>query len=519
VCAAEARGPHPQAPRRRNGLGDTHERLNFILRVGRALGRAAFLWADSEADPSGPPRARHVNAERVVRPYTRGMFDPGAYVNGFGGVKWRWSASRREAAEARHPGAAWLFLHYECMRYGDGGCTHSQVRFGDNASVALDADTKDARETAQRVFAFLNEHFRHHPLLRLQTSLQGDLTPESRLPDVCPRGFNAAPPPHCDQYCESFFNWRPNRKTWVALRPHLAKMDGWKATVGLTVRTGTADHYGALPEVLQRSLLAGANGSAAAIAARLETLFAPCPPGTVPFRRDKQVGERACVNWNSDEPAAPPPSLQLAARCGGRHGGAEDSPPLYGESGGPLGAFIDCGARAAQALAAASGGDEEARAAWGVMLFSDAPAVKCLLEGSELARQGHAHVTPTAPGHVQYAPDGPVLHAVGRMTLVDWYLIGLLDWQLVVLGSAFGGSTNVRRKTSPRQPEGSGLSAMHRGFERWFEAGRENFLGRGVDVATLETLSSTSHICPVTQFSNTKIFELYEQAGDRRYEG
>lgn len=29
-----------------NGLGDSHERLNFILRVGRKLNRASFLWAN-----------------------------------------------------------------------------------------------------------------------------------------------------------------------------------------------------------------------------------------------------------------------------------------------------------------------------------------------------------------------------------------------------------------------------------------------------------------------------------------
>jgi hypothetical protein len=324
-------------------------------------------------------------------------------------------------------------------------------------------------------------------------------------------------PSRSDQYCESFFNWRPNRKTWLALRPHLVAMDSWKAVVGLTARTGAADHYGALPEVLLRS---AGNSSLAAIAAPLEALFVPCPPGTVPFRRDKEKGESACVNWNSDETTAPPPSLQLsAAHCGGRFGGGGESAPLFRDTAGPLGAFLDCGARAAAALAAQLGSDDEARQHWGVMLFSDAPAVKCLLEGSALAAAGHAHVTPTAPGHVQYAPDGPVLQAVGRMTIVDWYLIGLLDWQLVVLGSAFGGSTNVRRKTSPRQPEGAALAHMHRGFERWFEAGRENYLGRGVDTATLETLSATSDICPITKFSSVKLHELYMEASDRRYEG
>lgn len=511
--------PFSAPPARRNGLGDTHERLNFLLRTGRALGRAAFLWCDTEADPEGPKRAPYQNAERIVRPYLKGMFDPGAYVNGFGGVKWRWSKGRREAAERAHPGTPWLFLQYECMRVGEGGCVRAHLRFGENSSMIADVDTKDSAETAQRIFTLLNKDFGPYPLIRLQTSVQGDMTPESRLPEVCPRGLGAEPPMHCDQYCESFFNWRPNRKTWVALRPHLSKMEAWKATVGLTVRTGAADHYGALPEVLERS--AAPSLTTTALAAQLEALFAPCDKDSPPYRRDRQVGEQECVNWNSDDPTAPPPSFAIALQCGGTLGSPE-APPMYTESAGPLGSFIECAARASRSLAAqAMGEGAEAGEAWGVMLFSDSPAMKCLMEGAH-SLGNHSHVTPTAAGHVQYAPDGDILHAVGRMTIVDWYLIGLMDWQMVVLGSAFGGSTNVRRKVSPQRPEGSDLDRMHRGFERWFESGRENYLGRGVDLGILSTLSTTSDACPITQYSNAKMFQLYKTVAldnNVRYEG
>ncbi len=78
-----------------NGLGDSHERLNFVLRVGRGLGRAAYLWCDVMADPAGPPRHPGVQPERVVRNHSEGMFDPGAFVTGFGGVSWRWVRARR----------------------------------------------------------------------------------------------------------------------------------------------------------------------------------------------------------------------------------------------------------------------------------------------------------------------------------------------------------------------------------------------------------------------------------------
>ena len=500
-----------------NGLGDTHERLNFLLRVGRSLGRAAFLWTDTGADAEGPQRAPHKQAERVVRPYLTGSFDPGAYVTGFGDARWRWSKSRREAAEKRHPGMQWLFLHYECMRFGDGGCVHVELRLGENATVVVDAQGS-AKEVADAVLSALNDRFRDYPLLRLQVSVQGDLTMESRIPWVCPRGLDEPLREHCDQSCESFLNWRPSRRTWVAMRPHLQAIDAWRAVVGLTVRTGAADHFGALPEVLGRTSQPGSGLVASDLATRLEVLFTPCPEGTAPMRRDKQKGEPQCVHWRSDDPSAPPPSMALAALCGGSTADAS-GPPLFNESTGPFGAFIDCAARAAQGLAADSG-DAEARDAWGVMLFSDSPATKCVLEASGLAASGHAHVTPTAPGHVQYAPAGDALRSVGRMTIVDWYIIGLVDWQLVVLGSAFGGSTNVRRKVSPRQPPGSGLDAMRRGFERWFEVGRENYAGRGVDVATLELLSTTVDGCPLTQTSNRRMYEQYLAAPpDARYEG
>jgi hypothetical protein len=130
---------------------------------------------------------------------------------------------------------------------------------------------------------------------------------------------------------------------------------------------------------------------------------------------------------------------------------------------------------------------------YGVMLFSDAPAFKCWLEGSALGMSGHVSTTPSAPGHVAYAPDGAALHAVAQAAVVDHFVMGLLDALLPVTRSAYGGSAQVRRGAPPRMPRGNGMGApqMAPGLERWFAVGRENLHGAGsarVDDARLAAL-------------------------------
>lgn len=505
-----------------NGLGDTHERLNFLLRVGRGLGRATFLWLDSEADADAgalPGRAAYQTAERITRPATDSMFDPGAHVVGFGGVRWQWRTAARRAVEQAHPNTPWLFLQYECMHFA-GGCLHAQLRHGANGSVVADVKTGSAAETGGLILdALTSGAAAAAPLLRLQLSHQTDLVPEAHLQRVCPSWRGS-----CDQSCESFANWRPGRSLWDALRPHLRVLDRWAGgAVALTVRTGAADHVGALPG----ALLAGrpgarGNGSQAAApvpagaeaAAALGALFAACPAGTPPLSRSRAAGEAPCVNWaprNAAQPAAvafEAPGAAAAAGCGGESAAGGEGLPGLG--GGPLGAYVDCAARLARALAAQRNSSE-----WGVLLFSDAPALKCLLEGGALAAAGHAHVTPSAPGHVQYAPPGGALRRVGLLTLLDWYILGLVDWQLPVLGSAFGRSADVRRKTGPRPlPPASTARAMASGLERWFEAGRENYRGLGVDLSTLQLLLASGPACPVTAAGCERLHDLYAAAAE-----
>ena len=500
-----------------NGLGDTHERLNFHLRVGRALDRAAFLWSSTGADPHGlPGRAAYTTPERVTRPWSDDLFDAGEHATGLGGVAWRWSARQRSKAEAAHPAAAWLWLQYECLHFVSGGCRRAQLRFGENATVLLDvshAGDGAAERTALAVFTELSSGLAaSYPLLRLQMSHQTDFEPEARLPRVCPRPPGAPRSDgHCPQHCESFANWRPTKRTWAALAPHLRALDGMAASVALTARTGVADQIGAKHAALG-ARLSMVDGSMDALARRVGALFTPCPPGTKRFDRAKIANESACVNFDGfgEHPGDPPPSLALARRCGG---GVESEPLLFAGAGdaGVLGAFVECAARSAQAL----GGN--ASAAWGVFLFSDAPALKCLLEASPLGRAGRGHVTPSFPGHVQYAPPGRAMRLIGRSTVVDWYLLGLVDWHLVLLGSAFSASANVRRSLDLRAPPGgehdSSLAKYsRRGVERFFEAGRENYLGLGVQFNECALLCSSARDCPVTWRSVRRMEGVYEEA-------
>lgn len=164
-----------------------------------------------------------------------------------------------------------------------------------------------------------------------------------------------------------------------------------------------------------------------------------CPEGTRKAWRERVPGAEPCVMWSSgiEQPVAVPTPEAAAETCNvapvsslfkvwsprrgcspprlsGRFSSApaERSPPsnpltsAQAESkqvsispssatGGPFGAYIDCAARQARALA---GGSDR----WGVFLMSDAPALKCVAEGSPLAER-HLFVTPTAWGHLQYA--------------------------------------------------------------------------------------------------------------------
>ena len=375
-----------------NGLGDTHERLNFLLRVGRGLQRATYLWLDSTADPGGP--ARKHTGERMVRNHSEQAFDPGQYVQGLGNVHWRWTAAERSAVATAHPGGQkWVSLRYECKKIiADEMCGAVELQDVDSGAVAFSMADASGQAVARAVWAYLNDTLRDAPLLRLELTIQGQLTTESRLPGVCPTE-------HCNQSCESFLNWRPRASLWAALRPHLTVLDRWAGVVALTVRTGAADHFGAMYTALQPN--ASRTQDRESRISRTEAHVWPCQPGVPNFNRNRLPEEAPCVNWISDRAGRPTPTVELARRCGG-HASAAGTQRLFPDSSGSLGAFVECAATMAAAVAAHRGQPD----AWGVAIFTDAPGLKCLLEESSLGGSGRVLVTPSAPGCVAKAPTG-----------------------------------------------------------------------------------------------------------------
>jgi hypothetical protein len=519
-----------------NGIGDSLERYTFALRAGRALRRATFLLLDSCADASAPPRDPPPQHRR------RGgcAFDPGAHVTGFGAVDWRWdgaAAARVRFAQGLPGDAQPVALRYNCekMDYSR-GCLAAFLRHADNASVAVFAEHEsDPGVVAEAVWGFMRDAMDAFGWVRLETTNQGDMTHVARLPWVCaaaghPESSEPLAPGEvergCDLGCESFGNWRPRTRTWAAMRPALAALDGWEGAVGLVLRSGVADHVAAHPSALAAAA-ASAPESADAFAQRLAALFTPCANGTQAYSRELADGEAPCVNYASDRPDATPPSLDDAARCG-----AEGPPPAHdapsGEllsvAPGPLGAYIACATHAAHALAGGAASASPLAATvkrrYGVMVFSDAPAFKCLLENSALARAGHAAATPSAPGHVGYAPDGPALYAVAQAAIVDHFVMGLVDALIPITRSAYGGAANLRRASEARVPRGAGMyaAAMQPGFERWFAVGRENLHNGGhvrVDAARLAALLAAplgAGGCPVTAGSVAHAAEAYTRS-------
>lgn len=422
------------------------------------------------------------------------------------------------------------------------------------------------------------------PLLRIELSDQKDCEDASRLPwAVSAAGHNPADPAavgswrggaHGDEVsggggarygapsaaaprllrtdlrCETWAAWRPRPPLWRALRPALAAMEPWGGgLVALLARTGGADHLGAaaaaaLAPPTRAERLAGRRAGVAGFGLALGRLFEPCggegAAALGPRQRFAPAGGAPCATWDdalraSGKGRAHPPASGDVAGCAG---GSAATAPAHAAAAalvnaslaaapGPLGAFLGCAFAAAAATAAndPGGGPPYGPPGHGVLLFSDAPALKCLLEGvaAEVAAAAaapagngsdsgssstppFAAVTPSFPGHVQYAPDG-VLPRVSLAALVDHYLLGLVDVSLPLTNSAFVGTAALRCLLPVRPPPGLAAGwpppAFAPACERWFAAGRENVQGgAGVNVSTLRLLTTTAGgRCPVTRRS------------------
>jgi len=185
----------------------------------------------------------------------------------------------------------------------------------------------------------------------------------------------------------------------------------------------------------------------------------------------------------------------------------------------PLGPLLGCAAAAAQSVAGSQ--------PWGLVVLSDAPALRCLVEASPLAAAGRVLVTPMAPGSTLYAPGGHALQAAGLTAVVDHYLMTLLDVVLPLTASAFTGTSSARRFLPDRYPPGSelhGPGAPGGAFEQWFDWGRENMEGLAHvpdwlngpgEAPTLRLLSATHAGCPVTAQGAAEMLQAYLEAERR----
>lgn len=360
----------------------------------------------------------------------------------------------------------------------------------------------------------LRDDFADVPLLRLVLSDPDDLVPASMQPWVC-QAAGHRPHDDCSLHCETFALWRPRARLWAAMRPALTRLDAWGGgAVGVVARTGAADHFDELPHALDPP---GGVETASVLTARLAALFLPCRNSSALAlrRRERRPGDAPCVTYDDDD------------RAEGRHAGASAEPTVASLSGcgpetevatalastapGPLGLFLSCAARAAASLALRRSFAREAPLGhggvpgagdWGVLLFSDAPGLKCALEAGP-ASPRHAAVTPTVPGHTAYAPRR-LHHRVLLAALADMYLLGLVDWDLPLTRSAFINAARQRRMLPALPPppwaRPNVPPPLSAGYERFFEAGRERSKGgAGVDFGVLSLLGRTNARCELTR--------------------
>lgn len=151
--------------------------------------------------------------------------------------------------------------------------------------------------------------------------------------------------------------------------------------------------------------------------------------------------------------------------------------------------------RVARALA---GGEK-----WGVFVTSDAPLVKCAAEGATgLGAGGRIASVPAAWGATPALPaHGAYARKAALMAAVEFYLLGLVDFPLSLVGSGFSRAAQIRnllaREAGARaggaQPlVGPGASAWAEGgAERLFWGGRPGQRGAAaaVNASTLHLLA------------------------------
>ena len=508
------------------GLGDSLSNWIPLLRLGRALGRATFLWLGDETCGAG--EASH-SIEPPPPPIQEGSvrrgcgIDGGVFFNHLGGATWRWTArTRADVVAAQGGGDNELFLIWQChgeekiydqTNASQSMCTNATLIHGGNGTMY------SAASNLSGVWSML--HGMRAPWVRLKLRFVEDLHSLAVSMTAC----NAASvrPPFVPEHavacavhnCEFFAATRPTPRTLAALRPYLHVLDNTStALVAVVLRTGVADHASRFPDLEARARArATAFGSVDALQAAIAPMFEPCPPQARRVWREAANGSSPCVSWHDKAwvPGEKPlfPDKRVAAACGigdasiaaeVLSNGSHALPPLLFPDmagSGPLGAVMECaaqvGARISRQLARDSDAGGQPR--YLVFVTSDAPALKCLAEAGPLGRAGVAMITPSRLGHVQYVWAGDSfeearrkMRALTPAAVVDYYILGLSHVILAPFLSAF---VNVARRRSFVDGRMGG-TVLPSGYEQWFSAGREaNMPHDRVNASLVELLSAT----------------------------
>ena len=432
------------------GLGETLPRVALLLRLADALGRAGFVWMDTCADADGPARP---DAPAGCQ------FDLGEHFRGLSGMAYQWNHRLRRSLERAHPDGE-LALRFTCTRFEPGKL---QVDMCANGTWTT-PDGEPQGHSYGDAFSLLKNLT--HPWARVELTHMNDLQAEALL--LKPGGGASR--------CELAALTRPSAALLREIRPYSRRMSEWAGVAALSARTGFADHASLFPDLQPTVDLGGDE-----LMRRLEDeLMRQCPPGVRPVWRELPRGERPCVNWqtNAADPTFSPDAV-AAARCRGEEF-ANVSLPGGTADRGPFESYAECAGAAARAVAMHP-------TSWGVLLVSDAPALKYAMRTSPLGVAGHVMVTPTAWGHRRYAAgDARRVHVLAAL---DLYLLGLADVIMVMFSSAFPSLARARSFLYRNPPEGAHV--MDYGFEMWFWGGREREAGaRGmVNVSVVQLLA------------------------------
>lgn len=322
------------------GLGDAMLRHMGLLRVGRATDRATFIWLDACADRDGPARVSTTDRSNG----TECSFDTGAYWRGYGRVDWQWSEANRKRAEKRHGASGETLILHDCGRAA--GMDGVPCRFKKPDGTLLFEIGGEPKQRWPKILAFLQSI--PEPWIRVELIAPEDMFNIAEDHAACHAAGISYRSWHPDNIgcgnkeCEFHSNLRPKSLLWTGLRPHLDRVEQWDGFVGVTMRTGFADHADNFPELSVVSADLYGRLSAAELGKTIEGIMRQCPADHKKAWRELPHGKQPCVSWS---PGVNDPTYEISLPEAERKCMPERAAWQFGPGtglGGSYGAFLDC---------------------------------------------------------------------------------------------------------------------------------------------------------------------------------